>query len=151
MATLPKHHAPVREAVASILGPVIYLGNLYDANQTAEILNATVADSTKGIDATTLLRAFSNDNADTFMLPHPDDRSVVYVCWKKVSGRHGENDLAIDLFVTMAEAQRTILVRWRVNIADEARSGLVEYLRMQKSKQPAGKISRIGKEITHHR
>ena len=92
----------------------------------------------------TLSYAFSNNAADAFVLSHPDDQSVIYVCWKKVSIRHGGNDLSIGRFTSMVEAQRAILVRWRYDIADGTRSGLVEYLRVQKSKRAAAEISPIG-------
>ena len=49
MLTLPKHHAPVQEDVASILDPAIYLGNIYAASQIAKVLNAAV--SNDAIDA----------------------------------------------------------------------------------------------------
>ena len=84
MMTLPTRHAPVREAVASILGPVIHLGDFYGASQITKVLNTAVGDNTKAIDATTLLRARSNNAADVFVLPHPNNQSVIYVCQKKV-------------------------------------------------------------------
>ena len=55
--------------MASILGPAIHLGHLYGASHIAEVLNAAVGDDAKAIDATALLRVFSNDAADVCVLP----------------------------------------------------------------------------------
>jgi hypothetical protein len=88
--------------VASILGPAIHLGNLYAASQISEVLNAAAGDA--AIDATTLLRAFSNDASDAFVFSHPDDRSVICICRKKMSERHGGNELSIGRSASLAEA-----------------------------------------------
>ena len=140
MPTLPKHHAPVREAVASILSPAVHLDHLYGAHQIADILNAAVGDSNeKGIDTTVLLRAFSNDAADAFAIPLPC--GVLYVRRTKTPGRHGGNDLVIGRFKTMEEGERAAIVRWRVDISDRVRSGLSDYIRAQKRKRPAAEVS----------
>ena len=124
MLVLPKHHTPLRNAVISILRPSVHLGHLYGANQIADILNA--AADAKSINATGLLRAFANDAADAFVIPC--HHSVLYVRRSKTSGRHGGNELAIGRFLMMDEGERAAVVRWRVDIDDDARSGLLQYL-----------------------
>ena len=75
MPVLPKHHAPLRLATAYILLSPDHLGELHGAEGITYVIN-DAADVTNNhsvstkVDATALIRAFANDNADHSVLPY---------------------------------------------------------------------------------
>ena len=140
MPHLPKSLAPVRSAVVSLLRPRHHFSNLYTATDIAEALNVAANVSgnpaiDRDVDASLVLRAFAFDGMDEIFLSLKD----VFGYWRNPYGlyvrkpvRAARNDggvLAIGRFATIEEASRAAIVPWESILEDDARVGLVAYLK----------------------
>ena len=152
MPVLPKHHTPLRLATAHVLLSPDHSGKLYGAEDIAYAINDAVdvtnnpSVSTK-VDATALIRAFANNNADDFVLPydgffgHTGDQHVLYVRRGTRGGRHdggSKYSLLFGRFSSMEAGRGAHVVQWpRVTMEEHVYEGLVCYLSRSKKRSAA--------------
>ena len=149
MPTLPKNFAAVRAAVASVLLSPVHRNKLYGAVDIAAALNTAAnidrnASITKKVDVTMLLRAFAHPDPE-FMLNYgacfgwEPGGDVLYIRRPIRTARGDAGILAIGRFSLVDVAKRANFVGWRVNMDDDVRAKLINYLEEASRSKPSKK------------
>jgi hypothetical protein len=126
--------------VALILRPCIHRNRLYPAEDIANAINIAAdvkgnADSSHGVDATLILRAFVNEDADEYTLPYGSvlgrdgDSQILHVRREAKHGRKaGGKDfsIAIGRFGSIDEAKFAKVIRWNYGMDEGDRLRLVQ-------------------------
>jgi hypothetical protein len=154
MPTLPKNLAAVRAAMASALLSHVHRNTVYCAMNTTVALNTASgidcnASITKNVDVTTPLCAFAHPDPD-FMLNYgvffgwEPGGDMLYTHQPIRTARGDVGILAIGRFSSIDVAKCANVVGWCVNMGDDVRAGLINYLEEASMSKPSNKKKEEG-------